>query len=103
LAPHGFDDYLCEILGKRIAEGYSLEELQRALRIFEELLWRLCAQERRDRDQLVRDLAVVTTIIGAAKDHLARVYLERAQERIRQMQRKLDVFRGLPMVTATVD
>jgi hypothetical protein len=77
-------DHVCSIAVERIAEGYRLRELQLALSILEQELWRLCDRALADRDELLEALSLVSWIVGHAKDELARTYLdlkERAEAR----------------------
>ena len=74
-APALFVEYVRGITGERIGEGYYLREIQLALSLLESRVWQLVAQ-RSDVASVVADLAVVTATVGAAKDELARIYLE---------------------------
>ncbi len=73
--PSMFVEFFGGLVEERIEEGFSLSELQLALSTLERELWRLCDQEIRERDSLVRALAIVTTMIGRAKDEMARAFL----------------------------
>lgn len=73
--PARFADDICRITGVRIGEGYRLEEIQFALGIFEDLLWRMCVDKVSERDPLLGCLCLVSGTIDAAKDRLAREYL----------------------------
>jgi hypothetical protein len=95
--PAAFTDHITRITEERIAEGYFLAEIQSALSILEEGAWQLVVQQSAPADQ-VGQLSRITSIIGAAKDQLARVYLEhleRAESRASRLQRRLDqLFKG---------
>lgn len=85
-------DYLEKVAADRVDEGYFLQEVQNALNFLEERGWQIVAAETPAPDQ-VAQLGVVTQTIGAAKDRLARVYLERqrrAESRARDLQARLD-------------
>ncbi|MFH2052952.1 MAG: hypothetical protein ABIK96_10850 [bacterium] len=73
--PGIFIDYIGEIARERIGEGFALREIQLALSILEDQAWKLVAAVVPAGDQ-VAALGMVTTIIGAAKDQLANVYLQ---------------------------
>jgi len=75
-SPRCFVDYITGIAGARIGEGFHLDEIQMALNIFEEYAWKICAHKVEDKDQLLKDLSLVTGIFGTAKDQLAREYLK---------------------------
>ncbi len=75
-SPRCFVDYITSIAGTRFGEGFRLEEIQMALNIFEEYAWKICAHKVEDKDQLLKDLSLVTGIFGTAKDQLALEYLK---------------------------
>ncbi len=75
-SPRCFVDYIIGIAQARIGEGLGLDEIQMALNIFEEYAWKICAHKVEDKDQLLKDLSLVTGIFGTAKDQLAREYLK---------------------------
>lgn len=95
--PAPFVDYIRLMTEERISEGYYLEEVQEALSGLEERAWQL-AIERSNIEGLVRNLTVVTTTIGRAKDELARLYLahkERADSEVARLQQRLqELFKG---------
>ena len=76
--PAALVTHVRRICDERISEGFRLEELQHALSCLEARAWRL-AVERSSIGDLVRHLSVVTGSIGAAKDELARTYLQQRQ------------------------
>jgi hypothetical protein len=75
-SPRCFVDYIAGIAGTRFGEGFRLEEIQMALNIFEEYAWKICAHKVEDKEQLLKDLSLVTGIFGTAKDQLALAYLK---------------------------
>ncbi len=95
--PEPFVKHVRRITEERIGEGYFLDELQLALGALEERAWQALV-ERSENDALVARLACITTLVGAAKDELARVYLlhkEQADLRACDLQRQLDeLFKG---------
>jgi hypothetical protein len=95
--PATFVHYIQGTADERIGEGYFLDEIQLALSALEARAWQIVVQESRCEDH-ARHLAQVSTIVGAAKDHLARVYLchkRRAEARVARLeQRLLELSRG---------
>lgn len=61
----------------RLTEGFTLAEVQRALNLLEEAAWTQVVSQAPAEAQAAM-LALVTTALGTAKDHLARLYLEHA-------------------------
>jgi hypothetical protein len=89
--PRPFVEYVQQMTEERIAEGYYLVEIQTALSLLEERVWRIVVAEA-PIAELVSHLGAVTTIVGNAKDELARVYLthkERADETIAGLESQL--------------
>lgn len=74
--PHSFVDYVRQMTEERISEGYYLTEIQTVLSLLEGRVWRMVVAEA-PVSELVSELGCVTTVVGTAKDELARVYLER--------------------------
>ena len=99
-APADFVRFIRRISEERISEGFFLPEIQTALNILEERAWQVAAAEAPagDAEALVRDLGLITGTIGAAKDQLARIYLQRkeqAESRADRLQARLDeLFKG---------
>ncbi len=64
---------------ERFRSGYDLTEVQTALNALEETMWRtLCA--RLQPDELALALGLISTVLGAAKDALAREYVSLASQ-----------------------
>ncbi|MBK8230715.1 MAG: hypothetical protein IT349_03440 [Candidatus Eisenbacteria bacterium] len=103
--PEPFLVYVRQMAEARIHEGFFLEEMQTVLSLLEERLWNLVLDSAPYRRGIAH-LAVVTTIVGRAKDELARVYLERervAEVRIDELEHRLQLLRGTdPVVEAGV-
>ena len=74
-----FTAYIEGIARERIVEGFFLEEIQTALSVFEENIWRLVTVHI-PLEQQVECLARASGIIGAAKDQLAQIYLKVLEE-----------------------
>ncbi|MBN2356944.1 hypothetical protein JXO59_12585 [candidate division KSB1 bacterium] len=78
---HGaFIDFIDHIGGLRSNEGYSLEEVQRALNIFEQELWSVLIRTQPVDGRLVAMLSLCNRLFGQARDHLAKIYLSRSQD-----------------------
>ncbi len=77
--PCRFVEFVHELAVARIAEGYLLRELQRALNFLGEEAWRVAAEPAGELAETVRRLALVSGTIGYAKDQLARDYLEQKE------------------------
>jgi hypothetical protein len=91
--PSAFVDYILEIASTRIGEGYFLKEMQVALSVLEEGSWQVVVAGFRCEDH-ARHLSRLTTLVGAAKDALARAYLERkrrAEAQVALLEQQLEV------------
>jgi hypothetical protein len=70
-------DYAGRLAAERFESGYDLSEVQGAFNALEEAAWsRLCA--RLEPEHLALSLGLVSTVLGAAKDALAREYVSLA-------------------------
>ena len=85
--PDAFGEHVRRVTDERIAEGYYLQEMQRALSVLEEAAWRVVV-DRSNIGDLVRHLTVVTSVIGRAKDEIASAFLADTT-RSREMLRRL--------------
>jgi hypothetical protein len=65
-------EFVAGVADRRFAEGFELEELQRALRILEVVAWQIVVRESTPRS-LATNLAALNTAMGYARDELARV------------------------------
>jgi hypothetical protein len=75
----GIVDYAEHVADDRYTAGYDLSDVQVAINTLEEATWsRLC--DRLPPDELAVPLGVVGTILGAAKDALAREYVTLASQ-----------------------
>lgn len=69
--------YARNLAAERFEAGYDLSEVQRAFNALEEATWStVCARLRPE--QLALSLGLVGTVLGAAKDALAREYVSLA-------------------------
>jgi hypothetical protein len=90
--PASFVEYLQSVAQERFHEGFFLEEIQSALNILGEKVWKIVAEGVPEGHQ-VEYLGRVSAIVGAAKDELARVYTEklrRAESRVALLQHQLE-------------
>jgi hypothetical protein len=83
---HSLVEYMEDLAHRRSNEGYQLEEVQQAVAIFEDELWRALIASLPIQKELVDILAACNRAFGRAKDHLARGYLRKAME----TQKELD-------------
>ena len=84
-----FMAFIERIGGQRSNEGYALFEVQRALNIFEEELWRILTSTQPVDGDLVAMLSLCNRLFGRAKDHLAKIYHHQRQN----VQSELDDLR----------
>ena len=68
------------IARQRFEAGVGIAEVQVAFNVLEEALWRSIVQAAAA-DELVTAIGLVTTVLGAGKDTLARTYVALASER----------------------
>jgi hypothetical protein len=90
--PDAFSAHVRKVTRERIAEGYYLVEMQRALSALEAAAWRVVV-DRSNVNDLVKHLGIVTSVIGRAKDELARAYLDDAacvREQLRLLSQGTD-------------
>jgi hypothetical protein len=65
------------IAKERYAAGYDLSEVQTAFNVLEEAIWKHL-EKTVDRERLGEALGLVSTVLGAGKDLLARTYVSLA-------------------------
>ena len=63
-----------QVATERFAAGYDLAEVQTAINVLEEVVWRYL-QKHVDREELGQALGLTSTVLGAAKDVLAGTYV----------------------------
>jgi hypothetical protein len=66
--------YTEKIAKERFASGYDLHEVQTAINSIEENIWQLIFKNIKA-DKLAESLGLVSSILGAGKDNLARNYV----------------------------
>jgi hypothetical protein len=69
--PESLADYVGGVARRRLAEGFGLHELQRAVRILEVEVWRLVVADSAPED-LASNLCGLSVAFGQARDELAR-------------------------------
>ena len=72
-------DYATRVGGERFAAGYDLCEVQIAINVLEEVLWKRILSSVGP-EELAHALGLVNAILGMAKDTLARTYVSLATE-----------------------
>jgi hypothetical protein len=70
-------DQMTQIAAERFEAGYDLREVQTAINVLEEAVWKVVV-ESVPPEQLAQSLGLVGTVLGAAKDSLARAYVSLA-------------------------
>lgn len=71
-------DYVVINAGLRSSEGYTLEEVQKALFFFEEAVWQTLMRAHPCDLELVEMLAYCTRIFTRGRDALAQIYLQKS-------------------------
>lgn len=70
-------DYMSQVADERYHAGYAIREVQIAINVLEEAMWSHIVR-RTPPDELAEALGLVSTVLGAAKDSLARAYVSLA-------------------------
>jgi hypothetical protein len=72
-------DYMAEVAEDRFQAGYTIREVQIAINVLEETIWNDIV-ENAPPTELAEALGLVATVLGAAKDSLARKYVSLASQ-----------------------
>ncbi|MCL4807873.1 MAG: hypothetical protein KJ062_08790 [Thermoanaerobaculia bacterium] len=72
--------YAREIARQRYTEGFDLQEVQSAINVLEEAVWRRVVREI-PADGLAEALGLVSTVLGVCKDTMASSYVALATKR----------------------
>lgn len=72
-------EHMERVAKDRFQSGYDLREVQMAINVLEESVWKVVV-DRMPPDQLAESLGLVGTVLGAAKDSLARAYVSLASK-----------------------
>lgn len=75
--------YIEKTAEKRYQSGFELQEVQIAINILEENIWKHILDELPKEDQ-PKALSLVSSIIGSGKDTLARTYVTLTQEQTKE-------------------
>ncbi|CUS05013.2 conserved protein of unknown function [Candidatus Promineifilum breve] len=70
-------DYMAQVADDRFHAGYAIREVQIAINVLEEAIWNHIVRNTPP-DELAEALGLVGTVLGAAKDALARAYVSLA-------------------------
>lgn len=70
-------DYMAEVADDRFHAGYAIREVQIAINVLEETIWHHIVENVAPAE-LAQSLGLVATVLGAAKDSLARAYVSLA-------------------------
>lgn len=70
-------DYMAQVADDRFHAGYAIREVQIAINVLEEAIWNHIVRSVPP-DELAEALGLVSTVLGAAKDSLARAYVSLA-------------------------
>lgn len=70
-------DYMAQVADDRFHAGYAIREVQIAINVLEEAIWNHIVRDVPPGD-LAEALGLVSTVLGAAKDSLARAYVSLA-------------------------
>lgn len=70
-------DHMTGVAYERFHAGYTIREVQIAINVLEEAIWSHIVRSMPP-DELAEALGLVSTVLGAAKDSLARAYVSLA-------------------------
>lgn len=70
-------EYMAQVGHERFHAGYAIREVQIAINVLEEAIWNHIVRDVPP-GQLGESLGLVSTVLGAAKDSLARAYVSLA-------------------------
>lgn len=73
------NEYAEKLGQERFSSGYGLREVQIAINILEEVVWKEIVKEIRP-ENLAQALGLVSTVLGSAKDTLAQTYVSLASK-----------------------
>lgn len=72
-------EYMARVADERYHAGYAIREVQTAINVLEEAIWNHIVRTVPP-EQLAEALGLVSTVLGSAKDALARAYVSLASE-----------------------
>lgn len=73
------NEYAQDLAQERFAAGYDLREIQIAINVLEEAIWKIVVKETVPAE-LAQALGLVSTVLGSAKDTLAQTYVSLASK-----------------------
>jgi hypothetical protein len=79
---------------ERFNQGFDLSEVQTAFNVLEEIIWRQIVKEM-EQDALGEALGLVSTVLGAGKDALAREYVSLASKTKAPSMNMQSLFAGI--------
>lgn len=91
---HAILDYIEKVARERFAGGFQLQEVQTAINVLEEALWREIMAECPPAE-LGEALGLVSTILGAAKDRLGTTYVDLATQGKTRTLNLAPLFKGI--------
>ena len=81
------------IAHERFAAGYDLSEVQTAFNVLEEAIW-ICVLKSLPPTEYAESLGLVSTVLGAGKDSLARRYVSLASKTKATSLNRQSIFSG---------
>lgn len=72
-------EYMAQVADERYHAGYAIREVQKAINALEEAIWNHIVSDAPP-GELAEALGLVSTVLGAAKDSLARAYVSLASQ-----------------------
>ena len=82
--------YIDKMAEKRFESGFELQEVQTAINVMEESIWKLIL-EQLPKEEQPKALGLVSSIIGSGKDTLARTYVILTKEQGEDESGKTDI------------
>jgi hypothetical protein len=79
--------YFEKMAEKRFESGFELQEVQTAVNVLEESMWKHILEELSQEDQ-PKALGLISSIIGSGKDTLARTYVAMSKEQTKEEEAK---------------
>lgn len=73
------EEYMTRVANERFHAGYAIREVQIAINVLEEVVWNHIVKDTPP-GELAESLGLVSTVLGAAKDSLARAYVSLASQ-----------------------
>jgi len=87
-------EYIKNNAKRRFASGYDLYEVQTAINVLEEVIWRQIFENLKP-EEYSEAIGLVSTVLGAAKDALAQKYVSLASDMQASSMDLLALFNGV--------